>query len=107
MTLEYFENTSLLNNSVAIYSFLEGVVTKEDDIYCSLCLDLNVASEGETLEESKNNLLEAVRDYIDLAKSNNIHILRQVPIKDNPIYNGEEIIDNFRIETNVDICEYA
>ena len=89
------------------YSLLDAVITKEDEIYCSLCLELNVASEGETLEESKKNLLRVVKDYLELAIENNLPIIRNVPWEDNPLVNGEEIIDKFKIQTNVNIVEYA
>jgi predicted RNase H-like HicB family nuclease len=86
---------------------LECVITQEDEIYCSLCIELNVASEGTTIAEAKQNLLEAVKDYIDLALNNHIQISRPVPLEDNPFLNGDEIIEKFMIPLNMNIMEYA
>lgn len=89
------------------YSLLDAVITMEDEIYCSLCIELNVASEGETLEKSKRNLLNAVKDYLELAIENDLPIIRFVPGEDDPIANGEKILERFKIRTNVNIEEYA
>ncbi len=43
------------------------VFTEEDDGYSPLCLELDVASQGETLEEARENLIEAVSLYIESA----------------------------------------
>lgn len=37
-----------------------GIVVKEDKGYSSLCLEVDVASQGSTISEAKKNLLEAV-----------------------------------------------
>ena len=79
----------------------EAVIIKEDDIFCSLCIDLNVASEGETIEEAKKNLIEAVNDYIEIAIENNLPIMRKVSDVDNPIFTiPEEVIEKFNIKTD-------
>ena len=50
-------------------SFLyHGIISKEEDRYCALCIELNVASEGATLEEAKGNLREAVEGYLEVAR---------------------------------------
>ncbi|HEY3251538.1 MAG TPA: hypothetical protein VGK25_10515 [Ignavibacteria bacterium] len=89
-------------------SYLNAVITKEDEIYCSLCIELNIASEGETLNEAKENLLEAVKDYIELSVENKTPIIRLVPIEDNPLLNpGQNIVEVFRIKVNMNLSEYA
>ncbi len=88
-------------------SFFDAVVTMEENIFCSLCIELNVASEGETLEESKKNLSEAVKDYLELSIINKLPFERWVPDEDNPILNKSEIIDLFKIEVNMNLFEYA
>lgn len=86
----------------------ESVITKEDDIYCSLCIDLNVASEGETIQESKNNLIEAVSDYIEIAIENNLPIIRKVQDEDNPLISTpNNILEKFYIKSDLKIETYV
>lgn len=87
----------------------EAVITKEDDIYCSLCIDLNVASEGTSIEESKKNLIEAVGEYIEIAIENNLPIIRKIPEEDNPLISGtpDEIIEKFSIKSDLKIETYV
>ncbi len=40
-------------------------VFKEDDLYVALCPSLNVSSFGETIEEAKKSLIEAVEIFIE------------------------------------------
>jgi len=42
-----------------------SVVWKEDDMYVSWCPDLDVASQGKTVEEALNNLKEAIELYLE------------------------------------------
>ena len=39
-------------------------IFKEEDVYVSLCPELNVSSFGETIEEAKESLIEAVEAFI-------------------------------------------
>lgn len=89
-------------------SFFDVVITKEDDIFCSLCIELNVASEGETLVEARKNLLEAVKDYIELSLEHETPLVRWVPFEDNPLLNSNEnIIETFKIKVPMNLFEYA
>lgn len=42
-----------------------GIIEKEEDVYCALCLELDIATESDTLEGAKKNLKEAVEGYIE------------------------------------------
>ena len=42
-----------------------GIIEKEGDVYCALCLELDIATEADTLEGAKRNLKEAVEGYIE------------------------------------------
>ena len=42
-----------------------GIIEKEGDVYCALCLELDIATESDTLEDAKKNLREAVEGYIE------------------------------------------
>ncbi|SCF15472.1 type II toxin-antitoxin system HicB family antitoxin [Micromonospora mirobrigensis] len=44
---------------------LTAAVHQEDDWYVARCLELDVASQGETLDEALSNLREAVEVYLD------------------------------------------
>ncbi|TET90242.1 MAG: type II toxin-antitoxin system HicB family antitoxin [Methanomassiliicoccales archaeon] len=41
-----------------------AVITKEGDIFVSLCPELDIASQGKTVEEALGNLKEAVELYL-------------------------------------------
>lgn len=42
-----------------------AAVHEEDDWYVARCLELDVASQGETLDQALTNLREAVEVYLD------------------------------------------
>ena len=44
---------------------LHILIEKEGDLYSVLCLELNVASQGETLEEARKNIREAIELYLE------------------------------------------
>lgn len=44
---------------------LHNLIEKEGNLYSAICLELNVASQGETVEEAKKNLQEAVELYLE------------------------------------------
>ena len=44
-----------------------AVIEKEDDMYTALCPELDVASQGNTVEEAKLNLQEAIELFIEHA----------------------------------------
>ncbi|MBU1599993.1 type II toxin-antitoxin system HicB family antitoxin [bacterium] len=44
---------------------LHNLIEKEGDLYSAVCLELNVASQGETIMEAKENLQEAVELYLE------------------------------------------
>ena len=44
---------------------LHGLIEKEGDRYTALCLELNVATFGDTVEEAEANLREAVELYLE------------------------------------------
>lgn len=44
---------------------LHILIEKEEDLYSALCLELNIASQGKTVEEAKENIKEAVELYLE------------------------------------------
>ncbi len=51
---------------------LTAVVEKEDNMYISLCPELDIASQGETSEEAKANLVEAIELFYETASETEI-----------------------------------
>ena len=49
-----------------------AVIEHEDDGYVSLCPELDIASQGETLEEARNNLVEAIELFFETADPSEI-----------------------------------
>ena len=88
-----------------------GVLLKEsenDGSISAICLELDVASEGETAEEAKNNLFEAVSLYIESAIENNLPVLRPIPEEENPIkIIPEKIVEKFPLKINFSVQAYA
>jgi len=51
---------------------LTAVIEREKDGYVSLCPELDVASQGDTIEEAKKNLLEAVELFFETAPAEEV-----------------------------------
>ena len=50
-----------------------AVVREEDDGFVSLCPELDVASQGNTIEEAVANLKEAVELFLEVAPDEEVH----------------------------------
>lgn len=46
---------------------LTALIHKEDNVYVSLCPELDIASQGESVEQAKANLKEAVELFYEYA----------------------------------------
>ena len=85
-----------------------GVLIKEDEGYSVLCLELDVASQGETVEEAKKNIIEAVTLYLETAIESNLPIIRPVPEEDNPLrLTPEKVVETFKVNINLEINAYV
>jgi predicted RNase H-like HicB family nuclease len=51
---------------------LTAIMRREGPVYTSLCPELDVASQGESLEEAKANLQEAVELFLEVASRKEI-----------------------------------
>jgi predicted RNase H-like HicB family nuclease len=51
---------------------LTAVIHKEDDIFVSLCPELDIASQGDSIEQAKANLKEAVELFYECASPDEI-----------------------------------
>lgn len=49
-----------------------AIIVRKDDGYVALCPELDVASQGDTTEEARQNLLEAVEAFLETADPSEI-----------------------------------
>jgi predicted RNase H-like HicB family nuclease len=51
---------------------LTATIWREDDGFVALCSELDIASQGDTVEEARKNLKEAVELFFEMASSDEI-----------------------------------
>ena len=51
---------------------LTAVIEREGDGYVALCPELDIASQGATIEEARNNLVEALELFFETADKSEI-----------------------------------
>ncbi|MGD1913762.1 MAG: type II toxin-antitoxin system HicB family antitoxin [Rivularia sp. (in: cyanobacteria)] len=51
---------------------LTAIINPEDDWYVALCPELDIASQGKTIEEARDNLVEAVELFFQTASTSEI-----------------------------------
>ena len=51
---------------------LTAIIEREDKIYVALCPEVDIASQGSTIEEAKKNLQEALELFFESASNNEI-----------------------------------
>lgn len=51
---------------------LTAILSREDDGYVALCPELDVASQGSTIEEARTNLVEALTLFFETASPSEI-----------------------------------
>ncbi len=49
-----------------------AIIEREEDGYVSLCPELDIASQGLTIEEAKQNLVEAIELFLEAADSSEV-----------------------------------
>lgn len=49
-----------------------AIIEREDDEYVALCPELDIASQGKTVEESRQNLMEAIELFFETAEPSEI-----------------------------------
>jgi predicted RNase H-like HicB family nuclease len=52
---------------------LTAVIHREDDMFVALCPELDVVSQGETVESARDNLREAVELFLECASDAEVH----------------------------------
>ena len=48
---------------------LTAIIEREDEGYVALCPELDIASQGETVDEARNNLKEALELFFETASA--------------------------------------
>jgi predicted RNase H-like HicB family nuclease len=51
---------------------LTGIIEREGDGYVALCPELDIASQGDTVEEARVNLIEAIEGFFEVADPSEI-----------------------------------
>ena len=46
---------------------LTAIIEREDDVYVALCPELDIASQGDTVEAARKNLIEALELFFESA----------------------------------------
>lgn len=62
----------------------QAIILQEDAGYTALCLDVDVASQGDPPTEAREALLEAVTLYLETAVESHLPWLRPVPPSHDP-----------------------
>ena len=84
------------------------LIIKEEDAYSSICLDLDIASEGINIKECKKYLIEAVNLYIESAIESNLPIIRPIHREDDPRNTRiNDIVETFTIKIDLKVTAYA
>ena len=51
---------------------LTAVIERDDDWYVATCPEVDVVSQGKTIEDARSNLLEAVEGFLEVASPSEI-----------------------------------
>ena len=85
-----------------------GIIYKDNGSYSSFCPELDVASEGGTIDEASANLMEAVTLYLETTIEANLPYLRPVPRDEDPrVCNPDSIIKTFNVKVDFHIRAHA
>lgn len=49
-----------------------AIIEKEDEGYVALCTELDIASQGDSVEDAKNNLREAIELFFEYASQEEV-----------------------------------
>ncbi len=85
-----------------------GLVFREGKHYVSLCLEVNVASQGRSVREAKKMLAEAVALYLETCFENGLPYLRQVLREDDPrVTHPESVLECFPLKVDFRVHAFA
>ena len=85
-----------------------GVVFRDHSFLVSLCLEVDVASQGRTVRESKRMLAEAVTLYLETCFENGVPHLRPVPREEDPrLSQPESVVEQFPLKVDFKVHAFA
>jgi predicted RNase H-like HicB family nuclease len=61
-----------LKERSAMQKHLTAIIEREGDGYVSLCPELDIASQGKSVEEARNNLREAIELFVESASASEL-----------------------------------
>ena len=90
------------------YFEFTSAILRDGNWFVSLCLDVDVASQGRTLREAKAMLADAVALYLETCFENNAPYLRPVPREDDPrIQPPENLVEVFPLKIDFKVRAVA
>ncbi len=85
-----------------------AAIFEEGKWFVSLCLDLDVASQGRTVGEAKKMLAEAVALYLETCFESNLPYVRPVPREEDPrIQPSENFVEMFPLKVDFKVHAVA
>jgi predicted RNase H-like HicB family nuclease len=85
-----------------------GVVVKQGKGYTTICLELDVASQGNTIQEARDALVEAATLYLESAIESNLPYIRPVPPEDDPRRaTPKRVVETFPLKVIIAVRAYA
>ena len=76
-----------------------GAIFEEGKYYVSLCLDVDVASQGRTVHQAKKTLAEAVSLYLETCFESDSPYMRPVPFEEDPRTNPfDSLVEMFALK---------
>ncbi len=58
---------------MCIFQQYTAIIEKEDNLYVAFCPELDIASQGETVEEARTNLIEAIELFFEVASPEEVN----------------------------------
>lgn len=81
-----------------------GAIFKDGKWYVSLCLELDVASQGRTIREARKMLADAVSLYLETCFESNLPYFRPVPKEEDPRVNPRKnLVEIFTLRVNFNV----
>lgn len=85
-----------------------GIIWQEEEEYSALCPELDVATQGETSEEARKNLLEAAALHLEGCFEDGLPYLRPIPVEEDPRNSHPaESMEIFKFKIDIDVKAYA
>ena len=92
-----------MKNSQNHFEFT-GAIFKDGKYFVSLCLDVDVASQGRTIREAKKMLAEAVSLYLEVCFESNSPYFRPVPKEEDPRLNPpDSLVELFPLKVDFEV----